>query len=94
MTHEPWQDEPWQAAPEPVRVLDPTRAHIYRMIDTLRALGILKPREAVHIGHKHDCSAPRAGACTCPGGPNVVWADFDELKPVRHYCVPERFYDH
>ena len=88
---EPWQPEPVVAAP----ARDPLAWEPYAKIDALRALGVLKDGEKPVTLHCHRCAFPRdyGAACTCPGGPEIIWPDHDELKPQRFYTTPERFYD-
>lgn len=61
----------------------------------LVALDVVKPGEHIKILHAHSCAGRvREGdaPCTCPGGPELIYADWDEVQPRRHYHIPERFY--
>lgn len=82
---EPWQDrEPWMPAVADAPVFDPiTDANT--KIATLRALGLLKAGEAPVVSHAWQCGQAwrYAQRCTCPGGPEILWPDHDELKPHR-----------
>jgi hypothetical protein len=99
--NEPWQPdavtmgrEPWQpAAPPPdLRYNDGVAA----VIDGLRDLGMLKANEQPSQLHQYGCPSAKPpwpdGTCICPGGPELQYPDWDELKPVRHYTSPERFH--
>lgn len=84
--------EPWQ--PEvAVPARDPVAWEPYRMIDALRALGVLKKDEEARVLHQHGCAFPSdySARCACRGGPEIVWADYDEARPYRFYTIPERF---
>ena len=54
-------------------------------------LGILKPGEEARVLHAHGCRF-REDACTCPGGAELLFADWDEATPTRYQSTPERFY--
>ncbi len=92
---EPTNREPW----EPVTL--PPDAHtqegVDAIYDALRQLGMIKPGEGVMRMHKWNCPAahpPHADAeCTCPGGAELIFSDWDEQHPARHAFTPERFYD-
>jgi sugar lactone lactonase YvrE len=56
----------------------------------LHDLGVFKPGEEARTLHAHGCRF-REGACTCPGGPELLFADWDERTPFRFYKSPERF---
>ncbi len=91
---EHWQDQDPSSAPAaPAR--DPVAWEPYNIIAELRALGVLKSNEKPVVLHCYTCPFPQnySAACQCPGGPEIVWPDWDELKPVREYTTPERFYD-
>lgn len=62
------------------------------VVAALAELGVLKPDERQLIAHKWNCTY-RKGACTCPGGPELVFADWNEQKPSLAYPIPERFYE-
>jgi hypothetical protein len=71
--------------------------HAAAVIAGLGDLGMLKPGEVPAILlHRHGCPAPTGGACACGdvGGPELIFSDWDELRPVRHFLIPERFYEH
>ena len=58
----------------------------------LQDLGVLKPGEEGRTLHAYGCTY-RTGPCTCPGGPELVFADWDERVPSRWlHHLPERFY--
>ena len=62
-----------------------------QMLQALRSLGVLKANEQTSAMHDHGCAAMSNGACTCVGGPELIWCDFDEVKPYRHFFIPKRF---
>ena len=62
-----------------------------QMLQALRSLGVLKPTEQTTAFHAHGCPAMTNGTCTCPGGPELIWCDYDEVKPLRHFMIPKRF---
>lgn len=85
MTEHSWQPESAETIHDRVAAL----------IAGLRALGMLKPGEQAVTSHQHGCPAgrpPYPDDCRCAGGPELQYADWDELRPVRHYTIPERFY--
>jgi hypothetical protein len=89
-----WEDrEPWQPAVAPRR--DPVAWWPHDVIAALRAQGILKDGERPAVLHCYRCPFPKdyGARCACPGGPEIVWPDYDELQPRRFYVTPERFYD-
>lgn len=67
--------------------------HVSSVMTALTDLGVFKPGEEARTLHAHGCRY-RAGACTCPDGPELLFADWDERVPgERHYQpTPERFY--
>lgn len=69
------------------------QARIAAVMAGLTDLGMFKPGEEARTLHAHGCQY-RAGTCTCPGGPELQFADWDERVPdERHYQpTPERFY--
>lgn len=87
--------EPWQPDILPADLH--THDGIAAVTAALRDLGLIKPGEQIVTAHQHGCPAgrpPYPDECTCPGGAELVYADWDELQPVRHYHIPERFYVH
>jgi len=88
MTHR-WKHLNWQ--PQPATPDD----HVAATLAGLIELGMVKPSELpARALHRYGCLAPRGGACACGdvGGPELVFSDWDELTPNRHYHIPERFY--
>jgi len=71
--------------------------HIRAVWAGLHALGMIKAGETWVVSHKFDCPTGRAphdyALCSCPGGPELQFADWDEVKPLRNYIIPERHYD-
>jgi len=89
--YEPWQSEPEMQQP----ARDPIAWAPYDAIDALRDLGVLKSTEHPRVMHAYGCPFPKdySARCGCPGGPEVMWPDWDEReRPVRHYVIPERFH--
>jgi hypothetical protein len=93
---EPWKDaEPWE--PESSAAVAPTgwhtdlNLHAIHAMACIRQLGVIKPGEKISPLHKWDCPYPKnyAATCTCPGGPEIVFADWNELMPA--YLMVDRF---
>jgi hypothetical protein len=88
-----WQEDchPW--APESPAP-ESANAHARCVIESMRALGIMKPSEQARTLHQHGCPYPKnfSAACSCIDGPEIIWADHDEITPARHYTIPERFH--
>jgi len=76
--------EPWQQTSVAEPVFEPC-ADAQAKIDTLRALGVLKRDEEPAVTHAWQCWNvwQYSQRCTCPGGPEILWPDHDELKPNR-----------
>lgn len=72
------------------RTLPPPDPHT--VIAALADLDVFKPGETPRILHKWDCSF-RTGTCTCPGGAELLFADWNEQIPSLAYPTPERFYE-
>jgi hypothetical protein len=64
----------------------------HEVLAALAELGVFKPGEEARLQHAHGCRY-RDRNCTCPGGPELAFADWDELVPSRELLyTPERFY--
>jgi hypothetical protein len=89
---EPWQGQDTADAPPPDLS---SYAGITAVNEALFGLGVLKPGERINVLHAHACAAGRSqlAPCTCPGGAELIYADYDELSAQRHYVIPERFYE-
>ena len=64
---------------------------LHDILPALAELGLLKPGEEARILHAHGCRF-REDTCTCPGGAELQFADWDERTPTRYQSTPERFY--
>ena len=63
------------------------------VLAALEDLGAFKAGEEARTLHARGCPGPRGGACDCPGGPELVYADWGELVPARELMRPVgRFY--
>jgi hypothetical protein len=67
------------------------REQFNEILGALAELGVLKPGEEARTLHAHRCPF-REAACTCPQGPELLFADWDECIPTRYQPTPERFY--
>jgi len=89
---EPWQGQDTADSPADLR----THAGVAAVVAGLRDLGMLKVDEQPRLLHQYGCpaSAPPYpdATCQCPGGPELLYPDFDEVTPTRHYIIPARFY--
>ena len=56
----------------------------------LEELGALKPGEEARTLHARGCPAlvVHGGSCDCPGGPELVYADWSECTPARELARP------
>ena len=84
-----WQHFDWQPQ---LATLD---QHMAAVLAGLADLRMVKPGELpARALHRYGCPAPRGASCVCAdvGGPELVFSDWDELNPNRHYRIPERFY--
>jgi len=54
----------------------------------------MKPGEEARVLHMYGCAYPKdySAPCTCVAGPEIMWSDWDEMRPRRYYKTPERFY--
>jgi hypothetical protein len=64
---------------------------LHDILAAFAELGTLKPGEETRILHAHGCPF-REDTCTCPGGAELLFADWDENTPTRYQSTPERFY--
>jgi len=64
---------------------------VHDILAALAELDVLKPGEEARVLHAHGCRF-RDDTCSCPGGPEVLFADWDERAPTRYQSTPERFY--
>src|SRR6266576_252748 len=92
---EPWQQpEPWRTEQSQVPADLSRHAGIAAVIDGLKSLGMLKAGEQPRTLHQYGCPAGKPpwtdGTCICRGGPELMYPDFDDRKPVRFYGLPVR----
>lgn len=81
-----WQ--PVELPPAPI-----CRAGLDAIEVGLRELGMIKHGETISEIHMPACPTlrpPYPATCTCPGGPELVYADWNELQGALSY-TPERF---
>ncbi len=82
--------EPWESADV---AQHPLLSHVLAVWAGLKSLGIVKAGESWRVWHKHDCPTGKPphdyAQCSCPGGPELGFADWNELQPQWH--IIERF---
>jgi hypothetical protein len=74
-----------------MRQWEEEQARIVATLESLHSLGVLKPGEQSRQIHMRECPF-NEGGCSCPGGPELVFADWNEQIPPAYIPTPERFY--
>jgi len=95
---ESWQDpESWSpdtdTAPAPSGWATDLNEHAIHCMTAIRALGVLKPGEKILPIHAHWCPYPKnyEAQCTCPGGPELFFADWNTTDAWPSYEIVDRF---